>query len=218
MVALPYETEPTLMRDQATREIRDLIVTLELPPGSVLSEADLMARLQMGRTPVREALRTLAQEKLVDVYPRRGMFVAGIDPRDLVSLSEARELLEPAAARMAATRITDSDRDEIDTLLRELGGLRKIPRERDLMALDQRLHRFVYRCARNPFLETVLDEYYSHALRIWFLALDRLDSLDDAVREHRSILEAIRDGDADRAASTMSAHITGFETAIRRAL
>ncbi|MFM8239528.1 MAG: GntR family transcriptional regulator, partial [Actinomycetota bacterium] len=103
--------------DHAYREIRALIVTLDLPPGSVISEPELQARLGLGRTPIREALRTLANERLVEVYPRRGMFVAALDPRDLSSLSEVREETEPFAARLAAERRTDDDLAVIDELL-----------------------------------------------------------------------------------------------------
>ena len=219
MVAVVVESEAgPLLSDQAYLAIRDLIVTLELPPGAVVSEADLMTRLMMGRTPVREALRSLARERLIDVYPRRGMFVAGVDARDLASLSEARAFLEPAAARLAARRLTESDKAVLDQLLAELDALGSTPDERALITLDRRLHRFVYATARNPFLESTLDEQYTHALRIWFMALDRLPHLDDAVKEHRDILEAIRRGDADQAAVTMAAHIDGFETSIRKAL
>ena len=219
MVAVVVESEAgPLLSDQAYLAIRDLIVTLELPPGAVVSEADLMTRLAMGRTPVREALRSLARERLIDVYPRRGMFVAGVDARDLASLSEARAVLEPAAARLAARRLTESDKAILDQLLAELDALGSTPDERNLINLDRRLHRFVYATARNPFLESTLDEQYTHALRIWFMALDRLPHLDDAVKEHRDILEAIRRGDADQAAVTMAAHIDGFETSIRKAL
>ncbi len=219
MVAVVVESESgPLLSDQAYLAIRDLIVTLELAPGAIVSEADLMTRLGMGRTPVREALRALARERLIDVYPRRGMFVAGVDARDLASLSEARAVLEPAAARLAARRLTESDKAILDDLLAELDALGTKPDERDLITLDRRLHRFVYATARNPFLENTLDEQYTHALRIWFMALDRLPHLDDAVKEHRDILEAIRRGDADQAAITMAAHIDGFETSIRKAL
>lgn len=219
MVAVVVESESgPLLSDQAYSAIRDLIVTLELAPGAIVSEADLMTRLGMGRTPVREALRALARERLIDVYPRRGMFVAGVDARDLASLSEARAVLEPAAARLAARRLTESDKAILDDLLAELDALGTKPDERDLITLDRRLHRFVYATARNPFLESTLEEQYTHALRIWFMALDRLPHLDDAVKEHRDILEAIRRGDADQAAITMAAHIDGFETSIRKAL
>ena len=90
-------------------------MTLELPPGSLVSERDLMKRLELGRTPVREALRALARERLVEVYPRRGMFVSSVDVRDLAGLSEVRNTLEPTAARLAAERATDSDRARTST-------------------------------------------------------------------------------------------------------
>jgi len=220
VVAAVAEPSPEsgLLSDQAYRQIRDLIVTLDLPPGAVVSEADLMTRLGMGRTPIREALRFLSRERLVEVYPRRGIFVAGVDPRELTALSEARAALEPAAARLAAGRLTAEDHLVLDQLLHELDGLGRIPDERTLIELDQRLHRFIYRACRNSFLEGSLEEYYTHALRIWFLALDRLEHLGDAVGEHRAILQAIRDGDADLAAQSMSDHIDGFEASIRQAL
>ena len=204
--------------DHAYRDIRALIVTLELPPGSVLSEPELQQRLGLGRTPIREALRTLAHERLVDVYPRRGMFVAALDPRDLAALSEVREQLEPYAARLAAQRRTVEDLEVIDDLLAAIDTNAHDPDMRILIELDQRIHHHVYRCAHNDFLQGVCIEHYMHALRIWFLALDRVSHLGDAVAEHRDLLVAIREGDADRAAQVMSSHVTGFEAEVRRAI
>jgi DNA-binding GntR family transcriptional regulator len=76
----------------------------------------------------------------------------------------------------------------------------------------------VYRCAHNPFLEATLNEYYMLTLRIWFLVLDRVVRLGDAIKEHRELLEAIRDGEPDRAEDVMRRHVQGFEQAIRRVL
>jgi GntR family transcriptional regulator, rspAB operon transcriptional repressor len=204
--------------DLAYREIRALIVTLDLPPGSLLSEPELQERLGLGRTPIREALRTLANERLVEVYPRRGMFVAALDPRDLAALSEVREQLEPYAARLAAQRRTDEDLDVIDELIADLDAVAVAPDMRQLIELDQRIHHHIYRCAHNDFLQDACDQHYMHALRIWFLALDRVSHLGDAVAEHRDLLVAIREGDADQAAKVMSSHVTGFETEVRRAI
>ena len=94
------------LADQAYSAIRDLIVSLELRPGAVINERELMERLGIGRTPVREALRRLAQERLVEVFPRRGTFVTSVEIRDLARLSEVRAVLEPEAARLAAERAT----------------------------------------------------------------------------------------------------------------
>lgn len=214
----PEAADARSLADQAYYRIRELIVTLDLPPGSLVSERALMERLGLGRTPVREALRTLARERLVDVYPRRGMFVSGVDVRDLAGLSEVRLTLESHAARLAAERASAADRAEIGRLLEELEVTQGALDERKLIDLDQRIHRHIYESTHNPFLEATLNEYYVLTLRIWFLALDRVVRLDDAVNEHRELLEAIQAGDGARAEQAMRLHVQGFEDAIRRVL
>jgi DNA-binding GntR family transcriptional regulator len=201
------------LADKAYHAIRGLIVSLELAPGSVIDERGLVERLGIGRTPVREALRRLAQERLVEVYPRRGMFVTGVDVRQLARLSEVREVLEPEAARLAAERATETDRAGLSALLEELdaGGS-------ELIDLDERIHRAVYHAAHNDLLEATLEQYYVLALRIWSIALDRAHELEEAVEEHRALLEAIGDGDGERAAETMRAHVQNFEQAMHRVL
>jgi DNA-binding GntR family transcriptional regulator len=208
----------TSLADKAYHEIRGLIVSLELAPGAVIDERELIERLEIGRTPVREALRRLAHERLVEVYPRRGMFVTGVDVRELARLSEVRELLEPEAARLAAERATDTDREQLGLLLTELdaGGS-------ELMDLDERIHRAVYRAAHNDLLEATLEQYYVLALRIWSMALgsahsNRAHELEEAVEAHCALLEAIQAGDGERAADTMRAHVQDFEQAMHRVL
>jgi DNA-binding GntR family transcriptional regulator len=214
----PEAATATSLADQAYFRIRELIVSLELAPGSPISERELMERLGLGRTPVREGLRALARERLVDVYPRRGMFVSSVDVGDLAVLSEVRAALESDAARLAAARASESDRAVIAKLLAELEDVDGKLDERRLIDLDQRIHRHIYRCAHNRFLEATLEAYYMLTLRIWLLALDRVARLEDAVGEHRELLEAIRDGDPERAGTVMRRHVLGFEQAIRRVL
>ena len=201
------------LADKAYHAIRGLIVSLELAPGALIDERELIERLGIGRTPVREALRRLALEQLVEVYPRRGMFVTPVDVRALARLSEVRAVLEPAAARLAAERATDADREELALLLSELdaGGS-------ELIDLDERIHRAVYRAAHNDLLAVTLEQYYVLALRIWSLALDRAVELEAAVAEHRALLAAIHDGDGERAEETMRAHVENFEQAMHRVL
>jgi DNA-binding GntR family transcriptional regulator len=205
------------LADRAYHAIRDMIVSLELRPGAVIDERRLMQQLGIGRTPIREALRTLAQEGLVEVYPRRGMFVTSVEIHDLASLAEVRSVLEGSAARLAAERATDEDRDAVAALLDELEQHEALG-QRQLMALDERIHRQVYRAAHNAFLESSLERYYVLALRIWYLALDQARELEQAGRDHREILEAIRDGDADRAEGAMRRHVVEFEETMRRVL
>jgi DNA-binding GntR family transcriptional regulator len=201
-----------LAADRAYLAIRGLIVSLELAPGAVIDERALMERLGLGRTPIREALRRLAQEQLVEVFPRRGMFVTNVDVRDLARISEVREALEPEAARLAAERATEEERDALD----DLGN--SIVRGADLMALDERIHRAVYAAAHNHLLEKTLGEYYVLALRIWMIALERAEALEDAVEAHRDLIRAVVAGNGDRAAELMRAHVQGFEAAMHRVL
>jgi DNA-binding GntR family transcriptional regulator len=200
------------LADRAYVAIRDLIVSLELPPGSLIDERRLVESLGIGRTPVREALRRLAQEQLIEVFPRRGMFVTGVDVRDLARISEVRSVLEPEAARLAAERATGDERDE----LAALGD--QIERGADLMALDERIHRGVYAAAHNHLLEKTLGEYYVLALRIWKIALDRAEDLEDAVEAHRDLIHEIVVGNPDGASAIMHAHVENFEQAMRKVL
>jgi DNA-binding GntR family transcriptional regulator len=206
------EQAPSLA-DQAYVAIRDLIVSLRLAPGALIDERRLIESLGIGRTPVREALRRLAQEQLVEVFPRRGMFVTGVDVRDLAHISEVREALEPEAARLAAERASDDEREELRSLAAEIGG-----RGVDLMGLDERVHRAVHRAAHNDYMAVTLGRYYVLALRIWMIAIDRAHELEAAVEAHRDLLEAIVDGDAERAADVMRRHVQDFEQAMRRVL
>jgi DNA-binding GntR family transcriptional regulator len=210
--------EPQSLSDEAYTQIRSLIISCELSPGSVISESDLMDRLAMGRTPIREALRNLANEKLIEVYPRRGMFVAGVDVKDLAAISEVRGNLEILAAGYAAERATSADKDAITQLIKEIDAIKDEPKMMKLINLDQRIHHQIYAATHNEYLVSTLDQYYAHALRIWFMALDRVSELEDAIIEHRAMLQAILDGDRKAAEKTMREHIEGFETTIRKSL
>ena len=144
------------------------------------------------------------------------MFVTGVDVRDLARISEVRAALEPEAARLAAERASEAERADLTALLGELDahGLG----DRELMALDERIHGAVYRCAHNDLLEATLEQYYVLSLRIWMMGIDRTHELDAAVRQHQTLLEAIRDGDGMRAAAAMRDHVQNFEQAMRRVL
>jgi DNA-binding GntR family transcriptional regulator len=207
-----------LLADRAYAELRDRLVTLRIPPGAPIDEDVLGAELEMGRTPVREAIKRLAHENLVTVFPRRGTFASEINITDLAQISDVRGVLEGQAAARAAERITGAQRLELERLLDDLGRSQGSDDVDALMALDARVHRFIYRCAGNPYMEETLARYYNLSLRIWYLVLDRLPHLFARVHEHDDVLQAIADGEADRARDILAEHVATFEREIRAVL
>jgi DNA-binding GntR family transcriptional regulator len=205
-----------LLSDRAYAALRDRLVALRIPPGAPIDEESLTAELGVGRTPVREAIRRLALEGLVVVYPRRGTFAAAINITSLTDLTDVRTVLEAHAAERAARLRDDDDRAAAERLIDELRAAESS--QRSLIELDARVHRFVYRCSRNPYLEQDLDRYLNMSLRIWHLTWDRLPPLEARVREHCELLEAIRDGDAERAGRVARDHVRAFADEMRGAL
>ena len=207
-----------LLADRAYAQLRDRIVTLRIAPGEPIDEDVLGEELEMGRTPVREAIKRLALENLVTVFPRRGTFASEINITDLAHISDVRMVLEGHAAYRAAQRITDGQRGELQELLADLGRSEGSDDVEALMTLDARVHRFIYRCAGNPYLEETLGRYLNLSLRIWYLVLDRLPHLFARVHEHDDLLHAIAAGDADRARQVLAEHVTTFEREVRTVL
>jgi DNA-binding GntR family transcriptional regulator len=207
-----------LMADRAYAEMRDRIVTLRIPPGSPIDEDALGKEFEMGRTPVREAIKRLSLENLVTVFPRRGTFASEINITDLAHIADVRVQLERHAAYRAAERITAAEHEELALLLEELEASDETMDPHALVQLDTRVHRFVYRCAGNPYLEETLGRYLNLSLRIWHLVIDRLPHLSARVHEHSDLLAAIRDGDAERAGTIAGDHVITFESEIRSVL
>jgi DNA-binding GntR family transcriptional regulator len=207
-----------LLADRAYAELRDRIVTLHIPPGAPIDEDQLGEELEMGRTPVREAIKRLALENLVTVFPRRGTFASEINITDLAHISDVRAQLEGHAAYRAAERLSDAGRAELEALLEELNHSQGSDDVEGLMALDARVHRFIYRSAGNPYMEETLGRYFNLSLRIWHLVLDRLPHLFARVHEHDDVLHAIAAGDADLAQRTLAEHVAKFESEIRAVL
>lgn len=202
------------LSERAYRAIRDMLVTLQIQPGEPLQEDQLTRELDLGRTPVREAIKRLESERLVLIYPRRGTFASEVNIMDLALISDVRLRLEPHAALRAAQRATDRDRAALTQLRDELPPPEDTDSDR-LMRLDMRVHRTIYRCTRNEYLESTLLQYHNLATRIWCLFVERLAGAREHVAEHDPLVEAIVDGDGDRAAKLTADHVAGFEQAIR---
>jgi DNA-binding GntR family transcriptional regulator len=206
-----------LIADRAYTAMRDRIVTLSLPPGTPLREEELMRTLGLGRTPLREAVKRLALEGLVEVRPRSGTYVTAVEATDIVHIAEVRAELEAQAARLAAKRMNDALRATARALDAELQAIEGTTGIDAYMRLDERVHHFVWEAAGNPYLLDALERLWALSLRIWHLVLDRVAALPAAVHEQRALLEAVVAGDARRASSRMRDHVQAFEAEILEA-
>ncbi|MDG2111501.1 MAG: GntR family transcriptional regulator [Actinomycetota bacterium] len=204
------------LRDEAYRELRQMIVRLDFAPGDVLREDELREVLGIGRTPIREALQRLEREHFVTVIPRRGMFVSGIDVSELSMLFETRAVMEPYAARLAALRGVEGHWDAMYIALAGMVDAHGDPAAH--LTIDRRCHEIMWEAAANRFLLDTLDMLYAQSDRLWHLYLAEVADMEDAVVEHGEILSALRCGDADRAASLVESHVQSFDAQIRSAV
>jgi DNA-binding GntR family transcriptional regulator len=210
------------LADRAYLRLREEIIGVALPPGTLLRDEELTRRLGVGRTPVREAVQRLHRDGFVTVIPRRGTLVSEINITDLAGIYEVRAHLESWAARLAAERAGTTDRAEAKALLGELEALEHgVPYEQ-LLTLDRRIHRFAYRCAQNAHLAETLDQYHNLSLRILNVAMKRYPRLtprlDDVVHDQRRLLNAIIAGDGAAAEQAAAEHVTRFEGEIRKVI
>jgi DNA-binding GntR family transcriptional regulator len=207
----PAETGP-LLSDRAYEAIRDKLVHLEIAPGDAVDEVQLASELGLGRTPVREAIKRLAYQKLVVVYPRSGSYAAQVEVSDLASLCDIRERLEGLAAERAATEARYEERQELRQLLDELEG--DCPPSR-LLELDTTAHRAVHRASHNEYLYDTLTQTLDLSLRIWNLARERLPHLEHHVHGQVALLKAILDRDPAKARELAERHVREFEDEVK---
>jgi len=210
--------EDLSLSERAYRHLRDRLIMLDIRPGDPINDGKLAAELGIGRTPVREALKRLESDHLVVSYPRRGTFATIVDITELADVSELRESLEPLAAKRAAKLATPALRAEIRETAAAIAGMDGDDDPYDLMRYDIKVHRLIYRAAANAHLEDVLIRYDNLATRIWCMVLEKVPSVSSHIAEHVELLEAVADGDSERAAKLALEHVTSFEQAIRNVL
>jgi DNA-binding GntR family transcriptional regulator len=203
----------SLIADRAYFELRDRIVTLQLPPGSPLVEDQLMRDIGIGRTPLREAVKRLALENLVEIRPRRGTYVTEVNVADIVHITEVRAELEGQAAQLAAMRMDEEARAKAEALREELERLDSRDRGA-LMHLDERVHRLTWEAAGNPYLLNTLEGYFALSLRVWYLVLDRVPGLWTVVHDQRDLVDALVARDGAKARALMREHVLAFQREI----
>ncbi|RBM14761.1 GntR family transcriptional regulator [Prauserella sp. PE36] len=207
----------TRVADAVYERLREMIFTGELSPGARLSVPALAESLDVSRSPVRDAVLRLVQERLASEEPRRGAIVASVGLAELVSIYEIREVLEGLAARLA---VENAGRKLVRALKEALDEHEAATRTADLAAsteADLRFHRLIREAAGNPEVIRLLDDVQTQvrlAMRTTTVTAGPRQAIDD----HRAILTAIESGDAVAAEQAARAHIFRLRSVLLRQL
>jgi len=206
------------MTGKAYAVLEEMIVTLQLPPGEVLSESGLTRMLNIGRTPIREALQRLAIEGLVVILPRRGILVSDINVSSQLELLRLRREVERLMARLAASRSTPAQRQAFDTLNHDM--LRSAELEDDLafMRLDTEFNTLLAQACGNEYARRAMSLMAGLSRRFWYQHYRQALDLPRCARLHAAVAAAIGAGDADAAGAANDSLIDYTEDFTRATL
>jgi DNA-binding GntR family transcriptional regulator len=199
----PREPEPAeaeSLTERAYSLLEEMICTLQLPPGTPVSEAELSSRLGIGRTPVREAMQRLARERLLLILPRRGCIVTAIRPEEEVMLIETRRVIETLVIGAASTRASESERRQFGEVAAKMKTALRTDDFDAFARLDAEFNRLCIAACRNQLAGSMMQVIAPLNRRFWFTHHGRTLS-KEGVEAHIEIALALSRGDAKGAIS-----------------
>jgi DNA-binding GntR family transcriptional regulator len=194
------------LSDRAADQLRAMIITLRLEPGAVLDEAILSQRLGCGRTPLREALQRLTDERLVVVLPRRAAAVSPITVNDLREIYEARIPIECLSARLSAVRAPPGQVSQLEESVEAIAGAETHTAEETVRS-DWAFHYALARASGNQYLSDCIRRILGPAMRLTYFTYHQGQASNARYVEHQAILRAVKTRDPDAADAEMRRHI-----------
>ncbi|HET7885979.1 MAG TPA: GntR family transcriptional regulator [Bradyrhizobium sp.] len=214
-----HETEDAeTLTDRAYRLIEELIVTLALPPETILSEQSLAAKLGIGRTPIREALQRLARDGLVVILPRRGILVSQINLKTQMRLLEVRRELERLMAKGAAERATPEESALFATIARDMRRASDESDDMTFMRLDRQFNELISQAARNEFASRAMGLMHGLSRRFWYQHYRESGDLPLSARLHAEVAEAIARRNPDAAGKASDRLLDYIESFTRKTI
>lgn len=204
------------LRSQVFVHVRQDILCGKYAQGEELTEAGLGAELGVSRTPVREALRQLALEGLVELIPNKGAFVTGISPKDVIDIYQIRARLEGLCARWAAENITDEELDDMEETM-HLSEFHSRKEHYDkVFELDGRFHELMYEASHSRILSHELSDFHQYVQRVRKMSIKNRVRSRHTNEEHNKIFEALKQHDGDLAEKLATEHILNSMDSIRQ--
>jgi len=208
MKLLPIDMSASVsLRDLAYARLREAVLDGRLAAGSRINERTLATTLGVSTTPIKDALRRLESEGLVVTLPRRGTYVATLDPEDTHELVVLRAALEGTAARLAAERVDPDDGTRLRDLLAQMELLTGAGKGHLLVDVNEAFHVEIHRLSRSPRISRLVESLRIHNRATRNRILSEADEIQRALTEHRTIAAAILAKDAEAAESAMRAHV-----------
>ncbi|MBK0004408.1 GntR family transcriptional regulator [Erwinia sp. S38] len=192
--------------------MRDAIIAMRLPPGEVIQEKEIAAQLGLSRTPVREALLSLAAQNLIIVRPNQGTIVSPIDIKLLLDGQFLRESLEPRIARLAARFYRPDYAIEFDEIINRQRFAAANANTSYFFALDDEFHKLIAKCANMPEIWLTLHGGTGHLDRVRRLAFSVEQHYEAVIQEHEALYQAIRRGDEESAAELMTINLEVYDS------
>lgn len=197
----------TNLHTEVTARLRELIVEGLIPPGARLNERILCEQLQVSRTPLREALKVLAAEGLVELLPNRGAMVTPVSIAEIDHVFEVLGPLEGLSGELACARITDAQCTEIRALHFEMLLHHSRGDRAEYFRCNQQIHESINRAAGNPVLQASYGALNARVRRARYFANVSQDRWDKAVAEHEQILDALERREGDRLRRILEQHL-----------
>ncbi|MCI6812567.1 MAG: GntR family transcriptional regulator [Lachnospiraceae bacterium] len=212
-------TDKFSLRGRVFHKIREDILSGKYKDNEELKEVAIGEELGVSRTPVREAFRQLELEGLIHIIPNKGAYVTGITIKDVKDIYMIRSLLEGLCAKWATRHITPEQLEELEenVYLAEFHASKGHTEQ--IAELDNRFHEILYEAADSKMLERQLRDFHGYVLRVRKKTLSKYKRSTQSNKEHKLILEAIKDKDEDRAEKMANEHIlNAYENMVKNGL
>lgn len=201
------KSKPAALTDWTYQYLKESILNLEFLPGEQLHIEDFTEKLEVSRTPVREAFLRLATEGLLEVHPRVGYFVSEITEQDIYDLFEAREIVETRAARQAAEALTDDELEMLKNIMLESTQAVKDENYDRFLENEVQFHEYLQKHVHNKRLIAFMDSLNDLTYRERVLSTRSMENIEQTIIEHNRIVDALVRRDGEEASQRMAEHL-----------
>ncbi len=202
------------LREVIFNSLREAIIIGELRPGERLMEVQLAEKMGVSRTPVREAIRKLELEGLVDMIPRKGAHVAELSIKDIMDVLEVRASLDGLATSLAAERITDDELKELKHINGQFASYIEKENLNGSIKKDVEFHDIIYKASRNDKLISIINNLREQVQRFRVIYLKEYNDSKNLIKEHNDIYEAVSSRSMENARNIAKTHIMNQESTI----